>query len=308
MSNLAKWAAWMVAFACGGAITASAEPVRVVTTIFPLYDWACAVGGDRVAVTQLLPPGVEAHSYAPRPSDVFALNRADLFLYLGADLEPWAADLVRGVENPRLAVIEAGREVPRAHGHGGDDEEDDGHDHEASDPHIWLDPVLAQAVVSTIAAGLARADPAGAADYAARADQYNRQLAALHEEIRAGLANCRHRQILYGGHFAFGYFARRYGLTHLSPYSGFSPNAAPTPAQMTELVKAIRTSGQTTLFVEELLDPKVGRTLAGETGARLEVLHGAHNLTREERARGDVTYLSLMRENLAKLRKALGCE
>ncbi|HOW97309.1 MAG TPA: zinc ABC transporter substrate-binding protein [Kiritimatiellia bacterium] len=307
MRNLAQWTAWM-ALACAAAIAARAEPVRVVTTIFPLYDWARAVGGERVDVAQLLPPGVEAHSYAPRPSDVFALNRADVFLYLGADLEPWAADLVRGIENPRVAVIEAGREVPREHGHDEDDEEDGEHHHEASDPHIWLDPVLAQTVVSTIAAGLAQADPAGAAEYAARAGRYNAQLAALDEDIRAGLANCRHRQILYGGHFAFGYFARRYGLTHLSPYAGFSPNAAPTPAQMAELVKAIRASGQTTLFVEELLDPKVGRTLAEETGTRLEVLHGAHNLTREERTRGDVTYLSLMRENLAKLRKALGCE
>ena len=77
---------------------------------------------------------------------------------------------------------------------------------------------------------------------------------------------------------------------------------------MGALIKTIRSSGQTTLFHEELLDPKVGRAIAEETGVRLELLHGAHNLTREERERGDVTYLSIMEQNLAKLRAALGCE
>lgn len=306
MRNLAKWSAGL-ALAWFGA-SAAAEPLRVVTTIFPLYDWARAVGGDRVTVTQLLPPGVEAHSYAPKPSDVFALHRADVFLYLGEDLEPWAEDLLRGVENPKLIVVEAGREVERDGGHEGAHEH--GHDHElhGTDPHIWLDPVLAQPMVAALAEGLAKADPEGRESYRKNAATYQAELQALHERIAAGLAKCRHRQILYGGHFAFGYFARRYELTHLSPYAGFSPNAAPTPAQMSELIKAIRASGQATLFHEELLDPKVGRAIAEETGVRLELLHGAHNLTREERDRGDVTYLSIMEQNLARLRAALGCE
>ena len=119
----------------GGRSRGAAGPV--VTTIFPLYDWARAVGGDRVTVTQLLPPGVEAHSYAPKPSDVFGLNRADVFIYLGEDLEPWAEDLLRGAENPRLAVIEAGHGVARDGEHeGGQD-----HAHHGTDPHIWLDPL-----------------------------------------------------------------------------------------------------------------------------------------------------------------------
>lgn len=293
-------------------------PLSVVTTIFPLYDWARIVGGDRVQVTQLLPPGVEAHSYAPRPSDLLTLHRANVFLFLGDDLEPWARDLVGGIDNPGLRVIEAGQAVPRA----GEDE-DDPHEHDAHaappsadhdhrhgphDPHVWLDPVLAQSLVAAIADGLAAADPAGADAYRANATRYQAELQDLHQRNAATLATARHREILYGGHFAFGYFARRYGLTHRSPYTGFSPNAAPTPTQMADLIRAVRDSGQNVIFHEELLDPRVARVIASETGARLELLHGAHNLTRAERERGDITYLSLMNDNLAKLRLALGAE
>ena len=111
----------------------------------------------------------------------------------------------------------------------------------------------------------------------------------------------------FAGLFAFGYFARRYHLTHQAPYAGFSPNAQPTPGQIAALIEAIRASGQTTLFHEELLDPKVGRTISDETGVRLALLHAAHNLSREDWMRGDVTYLSLMEGNLARLRAALDC-
>ncbi|MBU1694743.1 MAG: zinc ABC transporter substrate-binding protein [Verrucomicrobia bacterium] len=278
--------------------------IQVVTTIFPLTDWARAVGGDRVTVRQLLPPGVEAHAFAPKPSDVLALNRADVFIYLGENMEPWAEDLLRGLDSHRLVVIKAGRDAMREDENG----EKHRHGHGDTDPHVWLDPVLAQAVVSSIAEGLAQADSEGREMYLARAAEYLASLQALHERIAAGLAHCRHRRILYGGHFAFGYFARRYELTHLSPYAGFSPSASPTPAQISALIRTIRASGQTTLFYEELLDPKVGRIIAEETGARLVMLHGAHNLSREEHARGDVTYLSIMEDNLSKLRVALGCE
>lgn len=307
------WGRCLVGLALAGgtraAPAATADRPVVVTTIFALYDWARVVGGDRVTVRSLLPPGVEAHSFAPRPADVLALNQTRVLIYLGADLEPWARHLVQGVDNPRLCVVEAGRDIARASENGPHTEAEaalpDAHGH--TDPHIWLDPVLAQSIVAAIADGLARADPGGRAYYQERAAAYRSQLRALDERIRVALGHCRHRQILYAGHFAFGYFARRYHLTHQAPYAGFSPNAQPTPGQIAALIEAIRASGQTTLFHEELLDPKVGRTISDETGVRLALLHAAHNLSREDWMRGDVTYLSLMEGNLARLRAALDC-
>lgn len=285
-------------------------PVSVVTTLFPLYDWAREIGGDRVQVTQLLPPGVEAHTFAPKPSDMLLLNKARVFVYVGEDMEPWAKDILKGLDNPSLVAVEAGQQIGRVddRGHGENCTHDHrDHDHGDTDPHIWLDPVLAREMVAAIAKGLSKADPGSASYYEARAQEYINRLQNLHKRIEEGLAVCRHREILYGGHFAFGYFARRYGLSHVSPYPGFSPNSTPTPRQVAELIRVIRATGQHTLFHEELVEPRVARVMAEETGAKLVLLHGAHNLTREERARGE-TYLSLMESNLVELRAALECE
>ena len=290
-----------------GAVFAQ-PPLVVATTIFPLYDWAREVGGERVEVSQLLPPGVEAHTFAPRPSDMRLLNRAQVFIYIGDDMEPWAKDILQGLDNPSLVVVEAGREIERADDHvHGEHCEHAHHEHSGADPHVWLDPVLAQAMVSLIAQGLAKADPEGAPLYETRAQAYITELQELHRQIKQGLETCRHREIVYGGHFAFGYFARRYGLSHVSPYPGFSPNSTPTPRQVAELIRVIRATGQNTVFHEELIEPRVARVMAEETGAKLELLHGAHNLTPAEQKRG-VTYLSIMNDNLAKLRAALECE
>lgn len=298
-----------LAQAVGGA------PVRVVTTIFPLTDWARAVGGDRVEVTQLLPPGVEAHAYAPRPRDILALQHADLFIYLGPDMEPWAERLATASDRPGRTVLEAARGIPRLAAEGEFHDQDPARagDNDSlargkSDPHVWLDPVLAQRIVTAIAAALAQADPAGAETYQRNAQQYNERLEALHRRIEDTLRRAKRREILYGGHFAFGYFARRYGLGHRSPYPGFSPNAAPTPRAVAELIRQLRDTGQKIIFHEELVDPKVASVIAEETGARLVLLHGAHNLSAEEARRGDVTYLSIMEDNLRKLAEALEAE
>ncbi len=333
MSRIIRWiiAAVMMSLfteAFGG------TPVRVVTTIFPLTDWTRAVGGERVTVTPLLPPGVEAHTYAPRPRDVQAVSQADVFIYLGPDMEPWALKIAAASERPNRVVLEAAAKIPRdaeAHAHGDHDDPDadgnpadhdgdhddhaphrdeEGHPHDTggTDPHVWLDPVLAQRIVLAIAEALGRADPEGTDMYRRNAETYNRKLQELHERIVNTLRGAKRREILYGGHFAFGYFARRYGLTHRSPYPGFAPNAAPTPRAVAEMIRRLRETGQNIIFHEEMVDPKVARVIAEETGARLVMLHGAHNLTPDEARRGDVTYLSIMEDNMKKLAEALEAE
>ncbi|WP_026368185.1 metal ABC transporter solute-binding protein, Zn/Mn family [Aminiphilus circumscriptus] len=324
-----------------GAVAAEAAKLKVTATIFPLYDFARQVGGDRVEVSLLLPPGVEAHTYAPRPGDMIRLGNAEIFLYTGELMEPWAENLVKGVDSPALLVVDTSRGIELAeedehdeHVHFGEaessghaaasPEEHHGHDQKASadahaggasdhhhlhhgkDPHIWLDPVLARIMVRTIAEAFAAKDPAGAESYRNNAESYAKELAALDREITEGLSACERRTIIYGGHFAFGYFARRYGLEHVSPYPSFAPDAEPSPRAVAELVETMKRTGASVIYHEELIDPKVARAIASETGARLLLLHGAHNLSREEREQG-LTYLQIMRDNLARLREGLAC-
>ncbi|MBU4461324.1 MAG: metal ABC transporter substrate-binding protein [Verrucomicrobia bacterium] len=304
---LAAAAALGALAACG-----AAEPrIRVVTTISPLHDWARVVGGDRVEAVQLLPPGVEAHTFAPTPRDAARLRKADLFLFCGPVMEPWAADFATGSGLAERNLFRAESHVtalpatpaatadPHEHGpaclHGPAD----------GDPHFWLDPLAAIDVVRALAEAFATVDSDGAADYRERAEAYIGELRRLHTDFEAMVRAAATRTVVHGGHQAFGRFARRYGIEFVSPYEGFSPDAQPGPRALAAMIRRMRNLGTRIVYHEELIEPRVARVLAEETGARLVLLHGGHNLTADERRAG-ATYLSLQRANLERLREGLG--
>ena len=281
--------------------------LEVVTTLFPTYDFARQVGGDKVDVTLLLPPGVEPHTFEPKPQDVVRINKADVFIYTGRYMEPWAENLIKGLSDKGPEIVDASSGIKLMDEEDEEDEEEHGHHHHGGkDPHIWLDLGNAQIMVETIAGAFAGKDPANGAYYLKNAGEYNAKLADLDRRYKETLAKAKYKTIIYGGHFAFGYFARRYGLEHDSPYEGFSPNAEPSPKAIAELIKKLRESGVKYIYYEELLDPKVARTISQETGAKLELLHGAHNVSKDELKAG-VTYISIMEDNLNKLKVGLEC-
>lgn len=288
-----------------------AAKLRVMATLFPYYDWAGIVGGEQVEATLLLPPGVEAHSFDPTAKDIARLKKSDIFIYTGTSMEPWAEDLAASAQATGLLVVEAGRLVglaeeddhaaPTAHGH-------DKHDHHGHvDPHIWLDFPNAEKIVEGIARALAEKDPAHGALYLARAKDYGASLRQLDQRYGEALASCRHRTIVYGGHFAFGYVAQRYRLEHVSPYKGFSPNAEPSPKDIATLARRMKQEGHSHIFFEEGIEPKVAKVISGETGAGMLLLHGAHNIGKKE-LEDKVSYLSLMNDNLKRLQEGLQCQ
>ncbi|MEN6308179.1 MAG: metal ABC transporter substrate-binding protein [Anaerohalosphaeraceae bacterium] len=283
--------------------------LQVVTTLFPLYDFAKQIAGDKAEVSLLLPPGVESHSFEPRPGDIVRISKADVFIYTGPLMEPWAQDILKGVVNKELLVINASDKIELAEEadqhHDENEPADHDHEHSGQDPHIWVDPVLAQQIVSTIADGFATKDPANKDYYLANAKTYTEKLAALDTQIRTTLEKCSKKTIVYGGHFAFGYFSKRYGLDHLSPYAGFSPNAEPTPRKITEMIDTLKKADTSYIYYEELLEPRVARIIAEGAGAKLLLLHGAHNISKEELDKG-VTYLDIMESNLERLKLGLG--
>jgi len=118
------------------------------------------------------------------------------------------------------------------------------------------------------------------------------------------IARCELKTIMYGGHFAFGYLAKKYGLTHISPYAGFTPNSEPTPQKIAELIDIIKKNNVEYLFYEELLDPKVTNAISKATGVTPMLLHGAHNVSKDELLK-NVGFMEIMEENLEKLKKGL---
>jgi zinc transport system substrate-binding protein len=307
----------------GGTLLGQGGKVKVITTLFPLYDFARTVGQEQVEVLLLLPPGVEAHSFEPKPSDIVKISGADLFIYTGKFMEPWVEAILKGVTNPKLKVVDAsvgipllvaeseGHEHEGAHEHGEagkHGEEEGGHEHHRRtdvDPHIWLDLGNAAKMVDMIAAGLMDVDPGHRDLFARNADEYKKKLAALDARFRNELSRCLKRALIHGGHFTFGYLARRYNLTYIAAL-GFSPDSQPSPKQLMALAKQIREQGLKHVYYEELMEPRVAETLSRETGAALLMLHGAHNVSREELER-NVTFLAIMEQNLATLKVGLQC-
>ena len=289
--------------------TGQAGKLKVVTTLFPLYDFARNVGIDSVDVELILPPGVEPHSFEPKPATMLSVTNADIFIYTSSEMEPWAGKLLSGVvREGKPAVVEAGKRCRYITVPGKKDADHRGHDehaHGARDPHVWLDIRNAAIMVDDIAEAFAKKIPGKREIFAANAAVYNKRLQELDARFDSGLSECATRKLIHGGHFAFAYLADRYRLEYISAY-GVSADSEPSPRKVMELVNTVRKYGLKSVFYEELLSPGIAKAVSGETGAVLLKLHGVHNLALQEFERG-ATYTDLMEQNLAALRKGLGC-
>lgn len=286
--------------------------LQVITSLFPLYDFARTIAGDKGEVSLLLPPGMEPHSFEPKPDDIMRIGKAGLFIYTNRYMEPWAETILKGIDRQKLRVVDAGQGV--IYLKAGADEEHEhaghvGHDVEGHaggmDPHIWLDFGNAKIIVANILAGFVAADPANASYYRANAAGLVAKLEELDQRYQRGLASCATKVFLHGGHYTFGYLAHHYGLEYHS-LSGVSSESEPSASRMAAMARQIKQSGVRYLFAEELLSPRLTETLAEETGVGVLKLHGAHNLGRDDFQRG-VTFIGLMEENLNNLQKGLAC-
>ncbi|HLF40622.1 MAG TPA: zinc ABC transporter substrate-binding protein [Acidimicrobiia bacterium] len=293
MKRLTVGLVLLLVAACGGddgrAQTAAGSTARiqVVAGFYPLAEAARRVGGERVEVANLTPAGAEPHELELSPRQVDRIADADVVFHLGGGFQPAVEETA---ERHAARPVDLLRDLPVSR--------------DEADPHVWLDPVLMMSMVGAVEEALAAADPPGRAAYAANASAYRTELEALDDEFRTGLAGCA-RRVLVTSHAAFGHLAARYGLEQ-EAIAGLSPEGEPDPRRLSELVDAVRESGTTTVFSETLTSSRIAETLAREAGVATAVLNPLEGLTDEEIGRGE-TYASVMRQNLAALRSALGC-
>lgn len=286
----------MVLPTAGQGASAAADKIAVAASFYPMYEFARRVGGARIHVRNLTPAGAEPHDYELTPKDIIAVNTSNVLIYNGAGLEPWAQKLLPQLPPSVLGVNAAeGIRIVKA---------TTGEDQGKPDPHIWMDPVLAQKQVDNILAGFVRVDPAGKAVYEANAATFKGELTALHERFQRALSTCR-KKIFITNHAAFGYFAARYGLTQIG-IAGLSPDAEPSAAKIRELIRRARQNDIRVIYYESLVSPRVAATIAREVGARTLVFDPLEGFTDEELAHGK-NYLSVMGENLRNLMQGLDC-
>ncbi len=289
------------------------EKISIVSTLYPYYDFAKNIGGDFVEVSLLLPPGVEAHSFEPKPSDIIKINEADIFIYTGEFMEPWAHDIIESINNTTIIIeasnnldlIEFKEKEHEEEVHEEEEHEDD-HGHEGIDPHVWLDFENAQKISRKIFNALVEIDAGNTSYYEENYNSFIKELADLDNLYKERLVNCQSRQVIHGGHFAFGYLAKRYDLDYQAVL-GFSPNTEPSANNLINLIEEIKNNNINYIFYEELASPKIAETLASETGTELLLLNGAHNITKEE-IENKTSFISIMENNLENLVTGLSCE
>jgi zinc transport system substrate-binding protein len=265
------------AFAAGGDST----PRRadgVVAAFYPLAYAAEQIGGPAVRVTNLTPAGAEPHDLELTPAEVATVKEARVVLLMGHGFQP---QLERAARDSNARVVSL-LDTP-------------GLDRHANDPHVWLDPLRYALLVEAI--GKALHNEGAAARMVAR-------LRALDREYRAGLADCARNEIVTS-HAAFGYLAQRYGLKQIA-VEGLAPEAEPAPRDLAHVVDLVRNDGVTTVFAETLVSPKLAHTIARDSGASSAVLDPIEGLTPQALAAG-ADYFTVMRANLAALRRGLGC-
>lgn len=285
---------------CGcGAPQTQSDTLRITATLFPQYDFAREICGDKAEITLLLPAGMDSHSYEPSPADMITVSEADLFLYTGNSMEPWAATLAESVTGQITDVSEGVRLLS-----GEDVHSHAVHSHAAADtdPHIWTNPQNAMVMVENICRAVCTLDPENAAFYRENADRYATALAALDADIANAVKSGQRKKIVFGGHFAMRYFTERYGLSYDAAYDSCSGEAEPSPSALAHIIEEMKAENIPVVYYEELSTPRTAELICAETRAEMLLLHSCHNLAPEEAGE---TYLSLMRKNLENLKIGL---
>lgn len=270
--------------AIGGALDAGAQPSRrsVVAAFYPVAYAAQRVGGNRVDVENLTPAGAEPHDLELTPKQIDGILDADVVFDLGHGFQPAVEKAAGQRDGPTVSLLPAG----------------------SRDPHIWLDPVRMEAIVRQVQRALSTADPKGGSVYTRNADRFVAELTALDDRYTQGLAAC-DRKLIVTAHEAFGHLAQRYGLRQ-EGVAGISPDAEPDAQRLGQLAELVKREGVTTVFTEELVSPRIADTLAREAGVKTDTLNPLEGLTDKEISRG-ANYVTVMDQNLKKIRTALGC-
>ncbi len=279
------------------------QKVQVVASFYPMADFAQKIGGDHVEVENLCPAGTEPHEWEPSPTDITAIENADVFVYNGADMEGWVDDTLASANLKGSVVCASDGIELRVANHDHDAAEADSHEHAGEhDPHVWLAPENAKKEAENIKDALVKADPANASDYEANYEKWASEFDALDKEFSTQLSQTAGKTIVVS-HEAFGYLCDAYGLVQ-EPITGMDAEGEPDAKTMAEIVQFVHDNNVKVIFSEDLVSPKVAQQIADETGAACEVLNPIEGLEQEDLDAGE-DYFSVMRSNLDELVRAL---
>ena len=284
--------------------------IRIVTTIFPEYDWVREVLGDNPAgaeLTLLTESGVDMHSYQPAASDILTIAGCDLFIYVGGESDAWAANALKQRKNDNRLVINLMETL------GSDAREEElvegMEDAPEYDEHVWLSLRNAARFVTKISEALQTLDPAHAEDYKKNAEAYLAKLSALDEQYKKTVDAAPVKTLLFGDRFPFRYLTEDYGLTYYAAFVGCSAETEASFATITFLAGKLDELALPAVLTIEGSDGKLAQTVSKtakpDPARQILSLNSLQSVTKADIDAG-ATYLGIMTDNLDVLRVALG--
>lgn len=281
--------------------------INIVTTVFPLYDFARNVAGDKANTDMLVTFGADVHSYEPTPRDIIKIIDSDLFINLGSSVDEWTDKVTEAADGKSLNTLSAMDSVDIKDEEAVEGmEEERGHSEHTPEPdeHIWTSPKNAELIVKSICSALEKADPSNAGYYKKNAENYIYELNRLDGDIRSAVEGAKRKTVIFADRFPMRYFADEYGLEYFAAFPGCSSESEPSAATISFLIEKVKSEHIPVVFFTETSDGKVADTICEASGAEKLLFHSCHNITKQQ-FDGKATYISLMKQNLKALQTAL---
>ena len=295
--------------------SAADEKIRIVTTIFPEYDWVREILGDKAdsaEITMLLDKGVDLHSYQPTADDIVKLSDCDLFVYVGGESDGWVEGALKSAANRDRKVINLldvlGDSVKEEETVEGMQEEEEDHEEKEYDEHVWLSLKNARTLVGAISAALQELDPDNKDTYAANAEAYGQKLSALDAEYQKAVSAGTYRTLLFGDRFPFRYLVDDYGLSYYAAFAGCSAESEASFETVSFLARKVDEGKLPCVLTIEGAQHKIAETVVQNTAGKNQKILTMDSMqsTTSQDVAGGTTYLSLMEKNLDVLKEALG--
>ena len=300
------------------------KKIKIVTTIFPEYDWVMQILGDKADkadVTMLLDKGVDLHSYQPSTADIAKISEADVFIYVGGESDEWVEDVLKEAKNKNLKVINLmdvmGDKAKEEEVKEGMQAEEEEHAEEAKDgkeeeeveydEHVWLSLKNAKIFTKKIADVLSEVDKDNAKTYQANYESYAKKLDDLDKKYAEAVASAKNKTLVFGDRFPFRYLVNDYGLDYYAAFVGCSAESEASFETVTFLAKKIDELGLGNVLTIEGKNHKIAKTVVDNTKNKDQKVLTMDSMqsTTSKDVKDGATYLGIMEKNLEVLKEAL---
>ncbi|PWM44944.1 MAG: zinc ABC transporter substrate-binding protein [Clostridiales bacterium] len=282
--------------------------LSIISTIFPGYDFASHIVGDKVFVKMLLTPGAESHSFEPTAQDIISIQNCDLFIYVGGENDTWVDSILSSFDKPvkTLKMIDCVTAVEEEIKEGMETEQ---HSHETNkdpeyDEHVWTSPQNAIKITQKIADTLSEISPSNSEKFKQNTVSYITELSNLDNSFKDFFASIKNKTLIFADRFPMQYFTDAYGLDYYAAFPGCAGETEPSAATVAYLINKIQSEKIKAVYYIELSNHKVADGIAEDTGVQARQINTCHNVTKEQFAEG-ATYVSLMEENLRTFKETM---